>query len=217
MGAANQGIVDVVADSISMTCLRAQQVGFSADYYDAHQELIVERSNDTASVTLDAQGIPQIGGLIGKKVCTVGGTTSITNILGLEKQGGFTTVTAENWSDCLVLLQQGEVQAVTTDNNLLGGFEAEDPYLKIVGQPMSDEQHGLAIPRSYPDLSSSERQFLSFINGVLTQLESSNSGWCPETRLPSDASCWAALYRVWIQPGLGGTVPSPPSLLGYTS
>jgi polar amino acid transport system substrate-binding protein len=215
MGAANQGIVDIVADSISMTCDRAQQVGFSADYFIAHQELLVDRDNDTADVTLNARGVAQVVGLRGQKVCTVGGTTSIGTITAQEKQGGFTTVIAENWSDCLVLLQQGDVQAVTTDNNLLGGFKAEDPYLKIVGQPMSDETHALAIPRSYPDLSAQESQFLSFINGVLAQLESSAPGWCPQTRLPTDASCWAALYRVWIEPGLGGTPPSPPPLLSY--
>jgi polar amino acid transport system substrate-binding protein len=215
MGAANQAIVDIVADSISMTCDRAQQVGFSADYFDAHQELLVARDNDTADVTLNAQGIPQVVGLRGQKVCTVVGTTSVAGITSEEKQGGFTTVIAENWSDCLVLLQQGDVQAVTTDNNLLAGFKAEDPYLKIVGQPMTDETHALAIPRSYPDLSAAQTQFLGFINGVLAQLESSAPEWCPETRLPTDASCWAALYRVWIEPGLGGTPPSPPPLLSY--
>jgi polar amino acid transport system substrate-binding protein len=216
LGAANQGIVDIVADSISVTCDRAQQVGFSADYFDAHQELLVNSGNDTANVTLNAQGVAQVVGLKGQKVCTVGGTTSIANLTDQEKSGGFTTVIAENWSDCLVLLQQGDVQAVSTDNNLLGGFKAEDPYLKIVGQPMSDEVHALAIPRSYPGLSAQQSTFLGFINGVLAQLESSAPGWCPETRLPTDASCWAALYRVWIEPGLGGTPPSPPPLLSYS-
>lgn len=215
MGEANQGVVDLVADSITVTCARAQQVGFSADYFDAHQELLVNRTDTAARVVLDAHHVARIVGLEHKKVCTVGGTTSIENLTIHQKQGGFTTVLAENWSDCLLMLQQGEVQAVTTDDNLLGGLKAEDPYLKVVGDALSDEAHALAVPRSYPGLSPEVRQYLRFINGVLAQLESPAAGWCPEQRLSTDASCWAALYRVWIEPGLGTKPPTPPSLLSY--
>ncbi len=215
LGEANQGVVDIVADSITVTCARAEQVGFSADYLDAHQELIVNRTDDTTRVVSNARGVAQIYGLEHKKVCTVGGTTSIGNITVHQAQGGFTTVTAENWSDCLLMLQQGQVQAVTTDDNLLGGMKAEDPYLKVVNGALSDEAHALSVPRTYPALSAQDRQYLSFVNGVLAQLESPAPGYCPQTRLSTDASCWAALYRVWIEPGLGGTLPTPPSLLSY--
>jgi len=216
LGEANQGVVDIVADSITMTCGRAEQVGFSADYLNAHQKLIVDRTATKVSVQSDAQGVARIYGLEGAKVCTVGGTTSIGNITTHQKQGGFTTVLAENWSDCLLLLQQGQVQAVTTDDNLLGGMKAEDPYLRVIDGALSDEAHALAVPRTYPNLSAQDRQFLSFINGVLAQLESpATGGSCPQTRLSTDASCWAALYRFWITPGLGEKVPTPPSLLSY--
>lgn len=219
MGAANEGVVDLVADSITVTCDRALQVGFSADYFNSGQQLLVDRDNTTADVRLNAQNVPVVTGLKGSKVCTVGTTTSIANILALEKQGGFTTVVAGNWSDCLVLLQQGDVQAVTTDATILEGLEAEDPYLRLAGTAFSVEPHAIAVPASHP-ASAQDGQFLSFVNGVLAGLENPDSGaWCPETML-SGESCWDALYRVWIgqQPGSSGNAtptPTPPPLDGY--
>lgn len=216
MGAANQGVVDLVADSITVTCDRAQQVGFSADYFISGQQLLVNRYDIAANVTLQTgTGEPVVSGLKGDKVCTVGTTTSITNILALEKQGGFTTVTAQNWSDCLLLLQQGDVQAITTDATILDGLEAEDPYLRLAGVRFSVEPHGIAVPKSDP---AGTRQFLSFVNGVLAGLENPDSGaWCPESTLAGE-SCWDALYRVWIaqQPGAAASpTPAPPSLDSY--
>jgi polar amino acid transport system substrate-binding protein len=214
MGAANQGFVDVVADSITITCTRAEQVNFSADYFNAAQELLVPQGNTSISVTVGANHIPVIKGLTHEKVCTINTTTSVTNLLPLAGHDKFRIVLAGNWSDCLVLLQQNQVQAVSTDDTILGGLEAEDPYLKLAGQPFSFEPHGLAFPLSDPATPDKNAQFISFANGVIRQLESGTTGWCPERVLPSDKSCWEAMYNKWAGPQLGAA-PSPPVSL-YT-
>jgi polar amino acid transport system substrate-binding protein len=210
VGAAHQGVVDVVSDSITITCGpggRKSQADFSADYFDAQQKLLVPRGS-TASVTLDKDGVAHVVGLRGQKVCTVGTTTSIKNISALQQQGGFHIVLAGNWSDCLVMLQQGQVQAVTTDNTILGGMVAEDPYLRIAGQPFSFEPHGLAFPQNESG-SSGNTQFVGFVNAVLARLESSSStGYCPASRQPG-TSCWLALYQKWIEPQLGPPTGQP--------
>jgi polar amino acid transport system substrate-binding protein len=212
LGAANEGIVDVVADSITITCDRKNQVRFSADYLDAAQELLVPRNVNTISVTTSPGAAPHINGLVGGKVCTVGSTTSVANLASLAKADGFSVVLALNWSDCLVMLQQGEVQAFSTDDSILGGIAGEDPYLKVVGQPFSHEPHGLAFPLSDP-YSTNNTQFVSFTNGVILGLEAhSHGGYCPEPQLSTDVSCWAAMYRTWIEAGLTpGHVPTPPT------
>lgn len=211
MGAAHLGIVDVVADSITITCSRASQVHFSVDYFNAAQELLVPRDNTTISVTLDSRHIPHIHGLADGKVCTVGTTTSLANLTALERADRFRVDLADNWSDCLALLQQGAVQAFSTDNTILGGIAAEDSYLKLVGAPFSYEPHGLAFPQDDP-YSPGNADFISFANGVLLGLESSAGGYCPVPRLASDASCWAAMYRKWVEPQLGPP-PAPPTPL----
>jgi polar amino acid transport system substrate-binding protein len=212
MGAAYEGIVDVVADSITITCPRSQQVRFSIDYFDAGQRLLVQRGNQSVSVAPGPDHKLHISGLRGQKVCTVNTTTSVTNLTSVAKSDGFTVIGAGNWSDCLVLLQQHAVQAISTDNTILGGLEAEDPGLSLVGQPFSHEPHGLAFPKS--DLySATNAEFVSFANGVIRGLESRADGWCPEPRTASEMSCWAALYDKWVGPQLGLPAPTPPSPL----
>lgn len=217
LGAANEGIVDVVADSITITCGRKDQVRFSVDYLDAAQELLVPRDVDTISVTTSPGAPPRINGLdrpkLGPgKVCTIGTTTSVANLTSLAKADGFRVVLALNWSDCLLMLQQGQVQAFSTDNTILGGIAGEDPYLKVVGQPFSHEPHGLAFPLHDPS-SPDNAQFVSFANGVILGLEAhKHGGYCPEVQTPEDVSCWAALYRTWVEAGLTpGRVPPPPT------
>src|SRR5262249_51177782 len=79
--------------------------------------------------------------------------------------------------DCLVLLQQGDVAAISTDDSILAGLAAQDPRTKIVGPRFSNEQYGLAISRQHPD-------FVRFVNAVLQRLRADGQ--------------WAASYARWI-------------------
>jgi polar amino acid transport system substrate-binding protein len=89
------------------------------------------------------------------------------------------------WTDCLVLLQQGDVAAISTDDAILAGLQAQDPWTKIVGPPISQQPYGLAIAKQHPD-------FVVFVNAVLQQLRTDGQ--------------WAASYAHWI----GHPVPAPP-------
>lgn len=212
IGAANQGLVDVVADSVTITCARERKAKFSVDYIDSAQALLVPR--DAAKVQVTTSPVVRVDGLQGKRVCTLGSTTSVANLSALAKADGFSVVLAQNWSDCLVMLQQGQVQAFSTDASVLAGIEAEDPYLKIVGQTFSREPHGLAFPLSDPSSLGNE-EIVSFANGVIRDLESDTyDGYCPEQRVPmKDPSCWAAMFRFWDEAQLTkqGTAPRPPT------
>ncbi|MDI5963370.1 transporter substrate-binding domain-containing protein [Streptantibioticus silvisoli] len=206
LGAANHGIVDVVADSVTITCQRWQYVDFSTDYLDAAQRLLVNADNKKADVSLDDKRVPHIEGLRGGKICTVGSTTSINNLTALERTGDFRVVDATDWSDCIMLLQRGAVQAMSTDDTVLQGLQAQDPYLKVVGQRFSYEPHGLIFPNTDP-YSHRNSQFVAFANGVIAGLERRGSDeGCPEPMTSTDRSCWAAIYRTW----LGPQPPSPP-------
>ncbi len=66
------------------------------------------------------------------------------------------------WTDCLVLLQQDQVAAVSTDDAILYGLEAQDPFTKVVGPELTDEPYGLAMSKQHPD-------FVRFVNAVLAQ------------------------------------------------
>jgi polar amino acid transport system substrate-binding protein len=209
MGAGYQGVVDMVADSVTITCSRWAQVNLSVSYLAPGQRLLVPRGNTAISLTRDANGLPHVAGLAGAKVCTIGSTTSQGNLGALEASGGFRIVLAENWSDCIVLLQQGQVSAISTDDTLLHGIKIEDPYLKVVGDRFSYEPLGFVFPRTDPS-SADNSQFVGFTNGVIAQLESTErNGYCPEAMTSADRTCWSAVYRTWLG---SDSIPLPPPI-----
>ncbi|HVV19664.1 MAG TPA: glutamate ABC transporter substrate-binding protein [Pseudonocardiaceae bacterium] len=176
ISAVTSGQVDIVADSMTMTCDRERQVAFSTDYFDAGQRLLVKTSS----------GVRDIADLAGRKVCAAAGTTSIQTLA--EPRFHVTPVSAITWTDCLVLLQQDAVAAVSTDDSILVGLEIQDPYTTIVGPRFTQEPHGLAMSKTSPD-------FVRFVNGVLDHMRT--------------AGTWTQLYRRWLGTRMG-PVPAPP-------
>jgi polar amino acid transport system substrate-binding protein len=151
IAAVQHGSVDVVADAVTVTCKRRQQVDFSTVYDVAGQKLLVP-SDSTAT---------GIGDLAGKRVCATNGSTSLTTLEGLHPAP--IPYIVPQRTDCLVALQQGLVAGVTSDDSILLGFKAQDPNTKIVGARFADEPYGMAINRAHPD-------FVRFVNGVLARM-----------------------------------------------
>jgi polar amino acid transport system substrate-binding protein len=166
------GSVDIVAHTMTITCMRLQQVDFSSVYFDAAQRVLVQ-DDSTASSLADLKG---------QKVCATAGSDSLTVI----KQYGAIPVSVAYWTDCLVLLQQDQVAAISTDDAILAGLAAQDPFTKLIGPRLTDEPYGLAIGKQHPD-------FVRFVNAVLAQLRSDGQ--------------WAASYKRWV----GTPVPAPPA------
>ncbi len=172
-----QGAVDIVADSMTITCAREKYVDFSTDYFDAGEQVLVPTDSTVTG----------IGGLGGKKVCAAAGTTSIQVIAAQRSHP--VPVAVNNWTDCLVMLMQGQVAAISTDNSILAGLAAQDPQTKLVGPLFTAEQHGIAISKNAPDL-------VRFVNAVLEQMRTDGT--------------WTALYSGWFGSRLG-RVPAPPA------
>jgi polar amino acid transport system substrate-binding protein len=171
------GAVDIVAHTMTINCARLQQVDFSTVYFDAGQRILVRSDSPVKSLS----------DLGGQKICATTGSTSIANIRAVDYHGvsAPTIVAVPYWTDCLVLLQQGDVAAVSTDDSILAGLAAQDPWTKMVGPRFSSEPYGLAISRQHPD-------FVRFVNAVLQQLRANGK--------------WAASYARWV----GAPVPAPP-------
>jgi polar amino acid transport system substrate-binding protein len=168
--------VDIVAETMTINCERWQQVDFTTDYYDAGQQVLVRK--DSTATSIDDLG--------GKKVCAAAGSTSIKNIASRSTHP--VPFVVADWTDCLVALQQGTVDAISTDDTILYGLAAQDPYTKVIGQKFSMEPYGMAINQSHPD-------FVRFVNGVLDQM-----------RVPGGT--WAAIWARWLGPVL--KTPPPP-------
>lgn len=175
--ALEEGQVDVVVRTMTATCDRWQQINFSAIYYTAGQRLLVDKASQVTS-------LDQLGG---KKVCAAKGSTSIKTITANPAK--LVPVQVDNWSDCLIMLQQGQVEAVSTDDTILAGMVAQDPNVKMVGPRFTEEPYGIGIPKANTDM-------VRFVNGVLAKSIADGS--------------WAASYQNWLG-RTGEQQPAPPT------
>jgi polar amino acid transport system substrate-binding protein len=149
--------VDIVIDSMTINCERWQKVAFSSDYMDAGQRVLVSRSSTATS-------IKDLGG---KKICAAKKTTSIDTLAALRNPA-VVPVGVDDWTDCLMLMQLGQVDAASTDDTILIGLAAQDPNTKLIGPRFTDEPHGIAMQPRQID-------FVRFVNGVLEQMRQDGS------------------------------------------
>jgi polar amino acid transport system substrate-binding protein len=182
--AVTSGEVDIVVQTMTINCERREQVDFSSVYYMAGQRVLVKKD-------AEANSIEELGG---KKVCAANGSTSIARIVNVEVDPRPVGIGVAGWTDCLVMLQQNQVDAISTDDTILAGLKAQDPFTKIIGNRFSEEPYGMAISKESPELT-------RFVNAVLEQLRSNGE--------------WTRIYDRWLFPLLEQRA-SPPQAK-YTS
>jgi polar amino acid transport system substrate-binding protein len=170
------GAIDMVASTFTITCARWQQVDFSAVYYDSADRLLVPKTSHVES--LQALGR--------KRVCSPTGSTALDRVEHASSHP--IPVAVADRTDCLVLLQRGEVDAVANDESILLGLAAQDQSVKVVGPRFSDEPYGLGASKAHPE-------FVRFLNAMLQNMESNGT--------------WQSTYGRWL--GSFGPAPSPPT------
>jgi polar amino acid transport system substrate-binding protein len=175
--ALKNGDVDLVVQTMTINCARRKDIDFSAVYYQAGQRVLVKSD-------APYQGIADLGG---KKVCASKGSTSLTNIVNAPAKP--IGVQVPGWTDCLVMLQQNQVEAVSTDDTILAGLKAQDQFTKIVGEPFTREPYGMGIPKGQAD-------FVQFVNAVLDQMRANGE--------------WTRIYNRWLASLIPGSTPAPP-------
>ncbi|MFF7246034.1 glutamate ABC transporter substrate-binding protein [Embleya sp. NPDC008237] len=180
-----RGDVDIIAETMTINCQRRQSVEFSSVYFTAGQRLLVQRDGvaDRADYAGGLAALPR-----GMRVCSVPGSTSIGLLRAEAPQTK--VVESDTWAGCLVLLQQGQADAITTDDTILAGLQAQDRiFTVVVGPNLTLEPYGMAIAKDRAD-------FVRFVNAVLERLRQNGR--------------WKQLYRDYLGDSLSSEVPEPP-------
>jgi glutamate transport system substrate-binding protein len=134
-----EGEVDLVIASYSITDERRQVVGQAGPYYVTGQQLLVKADSD----------IESLDDVKGTEVCSVTGSTSLENI---EAEGA-TPRGFDTYSECVDQVLSGTVDAMTTDGAILLGYAAENPdELKVVVEPFSEERYGVGYSKDAPEM-----------------------------------------------------------------
>ncbi|MEV6065909.1 glutamate ABC transporter substrate-binding protein [Nocardia sp. NPDC052001] len=179
------GQVDFIAATYSITDKRKEKVDFAGPYYLTGQSLLV-RSDNT-----DITGADSLNG--NKKLCSVKGSTPAQNVK--DKYAKDVQLQEyDTYSLCVEALKSGSVDAVTTDDIILRGYAAQSPgALKVVGAPFTTEKYGIGVKKG-------DAEFRGKVNDAI------------EAMITSGA--WkAALEKNFA--GTGFEIPAPPQVDRY--
>jgi glutamate transport system substrate-binding protein len=148
-----QGEVDLIFATYSITDDRKEVVSFGGPYFVAGQSLLVAADNN------DITGPETLGG---KKLCSVTGSTSAQRVKD-EFAEDVQLQEFDSYSKCVDALKGGQLDALTTDDIILAGFAAQAPEeLKVVGETFSEERYGVGMPKG--DTETCEK-----VNEILTE------------------------------------------------
>lgn len=135
------GTVDLVISTYTITESRKQLVDFAGPYYIAGQDVLAKTSD------IQSGRISGVADLNGKKVCAVTGSTSLNNLRTAAPQVD-TSVTKERYSECFAALQRGLVDAMSTDDVILLGLSGEsNGTFSILGNPFHTEPYGVGVAK----------------------------------------------------------------------
>jgi glutamate transport system substrate-binding protein len=160
------GTVDLVLSTMTINAERDQEIDFSEPYYIARGRILVPQDSD----------ITGIDSLAGRKVCTALGSTYEETIKEQAPKADLRLV--DSYSECLELVQNGGVDAVSTDDVILTGMIIQDDTLKLTeGEPLTTEPYGAGI-------KDGDTEFKDFVDGVLEEYKSGGG--------------WAEAYEKWV-------------------
>src|SRR5918997_728488 len=104
------GTVDLVLSTMTINAERNQEIEFSEPYYIATGRILVPQDSDIAGVE----------DLAGTTVCTALGSTYEETLKEQAPEADLRLV--DSYSECLELIQNGAVDAVSTDDVILTGM-----------------------------------------------------------------------------------------------
>lgn len=134
------GQVDMIFATYSITDKRKEVVSFAGPYFVAGQDLLVAADDDSITGPEDLEG---------KNLCSVTGSTSAQRIKD-EYAAGTNLLEQPGYAECVTALTAGTVDAVTTDDIILAGLAAvpaNEGKVKVVGNPFSEENYGVGLPK----------------------------------------------------------------------
>jgi glutamate transport system substrate-binding protein len=160
-----QGEVDLILSTMTINQERDMEIEFSEPYYIARGRILVPGDSD----------IKGIEDLAGKRVCTALGSTYEETLR--EEAPNADLKLVDTYSECLELLQNGAIDAISTDDVILTGMIIQDDTLKMVGDELTIEPYGAGIKEG-------EKEFQKFVSDTFTAAEQDGR--------------WEDLYQRWV-------------------
>ncbi|QGU08375.1 ABC transporter glutamine-binding protein GlnH precursor [Corynebacterium occultum] len=159
----SSGEVDLVIRNMSVTEKRQNEVLFSAPYLSAETRLLV----------MAHSGVNSFDSLPGQTVCVADNSTGLET--AREYAPHSPILKTRNWADCLVALQQHQAQAIISDDYILSGITAQDPYTTIVGESPASSEYGVAA--AHPRVSELSEDLIRQVNATMERIREDGTWW----------------------------------------
>jgi ABC-type amino acid transport substrate-binding protein len=159
------GTADLILSTMTINAERAQEIEFSDPYYIASGRILVKKDSPI-------QGLED---LAGRRVCTALGSTYEETIREQAPKADLRLV--DSYSECLELIQNEAVDAVSTDDVILTGMIIQDDTLHMVGDELTTEPYGAGIKKG-------ETEMVEFVNGVFEDMKQDGR--------------WQEIYDKWV-------------------
>jgi glutamate transport system substrate-binding protein len=150
---------------MTITTDRDAEIDFSRPYFIAHGRILVPKDSDIA-------GVEDLGGTM---VCTALGSTYEATLTEQAPDAELELV--DSYSECFELIQNGAVDAVSTDDVILTGMIIQDDSLKMVGDQLTVEPYGVGI-------ADGETELQAFLDETIEQ--------------SFEDGTWDELYEKWV-------------------
>lgn len=149
-----EGHIDIIAATMTKNAERAKVIDFSHTYFLTGQKFITKKGT-----------VKSLKDLTGKRIGTAKGSTSEQNVKKAIPSA--TVLSFDDYPQALLALEQGKVQAVTTDESILIGILSKAPdrsKFEIPSIQISDEPYGLGMRKG-------DTNFVNFVNKTLLEME----------------------------------------------
>ena len=173
--------VDMVIATYTMNEERDQIVDFAGPYYTTGQQLMVPEGNPEGIETPEDLNTGDL------TTCSVEGSTSLENFQAAAPDAD--TITFDTYTKCAEAMNDGRVDATTTDGAILYGLVDEFGGYEVVGEEFSDEPYGIGIPEGATDVR-------LYLNERICQIQESGE--------------WAQAYEDTV--GAVSDTPEPPPI-----
>jgi glutamate transport system substrate-binding protein len=178
------GEVDIVIATYTINDKRKEVVSFAGPYYEAGQDILVPAGNPEG-----IDGPDWFAEHPDATVCTVSGSTSLTNI----QEYTTNVLEAADYADCLDPIRNGDAVAVTTDNVILAGLaDQSEGEFEVLNAPFTQEPYGIGLALDDTD-------FRMWLNDVL-EASYEDGSW---------ADAWESTAGVVLD------LPDPPAVDRY--
>ena len=151
------GTVDAVFATYTITPARAKKVAFAGPYYNSGAAIMVKADDDS---------IKTVDDLNGKTVATEANSTAVLALQKFAPQA--TPLLFQEDAQCVAAVQQGRAAAYVLDQAILISDASTNPAVKVVGEPFTQEPYGIGVPLADPTAK-------QFVNDWLTKIYADGS------------------------------------------